>query len=324
MHGMHTVDFSTRAPNVAERSRQLAAFIGNAAARLRDDGHEASIRGADVGGARICSVTLGGHVIADETSARLHAVTPAIKLLFQEEGSCLVEQGTRSVTLLAGEWCAYDKGQPFRITSDGFSRQTTLTLPLGRAQAAQRWVRHMMQRYASGEGADHILHLSLVAAIGQVRSLNEGSAQMLGNVLRELAEMTLLAKHGSGEDALGDARRARVLAYVDRHLADPDLDIDRIARSLLCSKRYLHKLFLGQDATLARLIWNRRLDRCHIDLGDPALAERTITEIALGWGFNDSHHFSRLFRERFGTTPREYRKARASPSRALTGPSRAL
>ena len=117
---------------------------------------------------------------------------------------------------------------------------------------------------------------------------------------------TSASAHHPGSHA---ARQPDGLAdHVDRHLADPELAIDQIARSLACSKRYLHKLFLKQDMTLARLIWNRRLEKCRIDLRDPEHGERTITEIALAWGFNDSHHFSRLFRERFGVTPRDYRK----------------
>ena len=42
-------------------------------------------------------------------------------------------------------------------------------------------------------------------------------------------------------------------------------------------------------------------------LCDPALAARSISEIAVAWGFNDAAHFSRAFRARFGRSPRELR-----------------
>ncbi|MGD9922536.1 MAG: helix-turn-helix domain-containing protein, partial [Pseudorhodoplanes sp.] len=54
-------------------------------------------------------------------------------------------------------------------------------------------------------------------------------------------------------------------------------------------------------------IWNQRLDGAKRDICDPALAGRTITEIAFGWGFNDAAHFSRIFRGRFGCSARELR-----------------
>jgi len=44
------------------------------------------------------------------------------------------------------------------------------------------------------------------------------------------------------------------------------------------------------------------------DLGNPDLNARTITSIALTWGFNQSAHFSRVFREHTGLSPSDYRQ----------------
>ena len=53
----------------------------------------------------------------------------------------------------------------------------------------------------------------------------------------------------------------------------------------------------------------RRVERCADDLRDPGQAHRPITDICFSWGFNSTSHFSRLFKERFGVTPRGYRAA---------------
>jgi AraC-like DNA-binding protein len=55
-------------------------------------------------------------------------------------------------------------------------------------------------------------------------------------------------------------------------------------------------------------LWRERLDRCHRELADPALRAQTIGETAYRWGFNDLAHFSRAFRERFGCSPRQWRR----------------
>ena len=41
--------------------------------------------------------------------------------------------------------------------------------------------------------------------------------------------------------------------------------------------------------------------------------DRTITEIAMKWGFSDAAHFSRSFKAAFGISPHAFRRARTSP-----------
>ena len=54
---------------------------------------------------------------------------------------------------------------------------------------------------------------------------------------------------------------------------------------------------------------HRRLSHCAASLRDPSQAHRSITDICFSYGFNSTSHFSRLFKERFGIAPRDYRSA---------------
>lgn len=49
------------------------------------------------------------------------------------------------------------------------------------------------------------------------------------------------------------------------------------------------------------------LQKCAGELRGLDPTSRSVTDIAFSWGVNSSAHFSRLFSERFGVTPREYR-----------------
>jgi AraC-like DNA-binding protein len=52
--------------------------------------------------------------------------------------------------------------------------------------------------------------------------------------------------------------------------------------------------------------------RRSLERGDPN--GMSVTDIAFGWGFNDSSHFNRLFKAAYGVTPKAWRLgARASP-----------
>jgi len=69
------------------------------------------------------------------------------------------------------------------------------------------------------------------------------------------------------------------------------------------SLRLLQRHFAAQGESLAAFILEQRLQRCRDALGDPTQARRTITDIALSWGFADSAHLTRTCRRMFGIAP---------------------
>ncbi|TWS99826.1 helix-turn-helix domain-containing protein [Reyranella sp. CPCC 100927] len=75
------------------------------------------------------------------------------------------------------------------------------------------------------------------------------------------------------------------------------------------SPRYLNKLFASEDTSVARFIWEERLQRAARMLGNPA--RLPITTVGLDSGFSTMSHFSRAFRDRFGLSPRGYRAQRS-------------
>jgi AraC-like DNA-binding protein len=101
---------------------------------------------------------------------------------------------------------------------------------------------------------------------------------------------------------------ARIHAFIEAHLPDPDLTPVTIAAAHHISIRYLHRLFESQEDSVAGLIRRRRLERCRSDLLDPCLAPRPVAAIASRWGFGNTAHFNRLFRDVYGLPPGEFRR----------------
>lgn len=55
-------------------------------------------------------------------------------------------------------------------------------------------------------------------------------------------------------------------------------------------------------------------EACRRSLERSDLNGMSVTDIAFGWGFNDSSHFTRLFKAAYGVTPKAWRLgARACP-----------
>src|SRR5216684_1855665 len=100
---------------------------------------------------------------------------------------------------------------------------------------------------------------------------------------------------------------SRVEQLIETHLSEPTLSPTEIADAVGISVRHLHRLFSCSGSTITECIRERRLERCRMELCDPRSAERNITEIAFFWGFSDSSHFSRSFKQQFGVSPRTFR-----------------
>jgi AraC family transcriptional activator of tynA and feaB len=104
------------------------------------------------------------------------------------------------------------------------------------------------------------------------------------------------------------ARQLAVTRFVDTHLHEADLTVQRVAAEFGLSDRYLRMLFADRDESLAAYIQRRRLEESARQLRDPLWHSRTISDIALNWGFNSLGSYDRAFKARFAVTPRQYRE----------------
>ena len=160
-------------------------------------------------------------------------------------------------------------------------------------------------------GVEHIL-------AGMLRALAETLEDVRSSELRpvELALTEFLITSLGGEKTvfgLGGAAGARashlhrICQSIETMLGDPDLSLGRVAEEHGVSTRYLQKLFAGSGRSFSQYLRTRRLERCRADLVSPQHSQLSISEICFRWGFNGSAHFSRVFRNEYGTSPRQYR-----------------
>jgi len=123
-----------------------------------------------------------------------------------------------------------------------------------------------------------------------------------------LAELVIFLSRCREERPGGDDERlyrtARIVAFMDEHLAD-DLDLPALAAKANMSVNTFLRVF--KAATGASPM--QYLNRLRIDAAKQLLAgpRKSITEIASRCGFPDSNYFTRRFRAATGVSPRDYR-----------------
>ena len=104
------------------------------------------------------------------------------------------------------------------------------------------------------------------------------------------------------------AMLARIKAFARGRLDDPDLKPEMLAQQHHISLRYLQKLFQEHDESPASWIRDERLSLAAFELSDPRFQHLPIAVVGERAGLYGASHFSRLFRARYGVSPREYRR----------------
>jgi AraC-like DNA-binding protein len=101
--------------------------------------------------------------------------------------------------------------------------------------------------------------------------------------------------------ALGRAIRY----HIDSNLSET-MSVEQLAATFKVSRSQIYRIF-AEDGGVSRYTWERRLQRALRMLSQPAYNKLSIGAVGYECGFSNDSHFSRAFKDRFGTTPRNVR-----------------
>ncbi|MFF7243608.1 AraC family transcriptional regulator [Embleya sp. NPDC008237] len=231
-------------------------------------------------------------------------------------GQGIVSVGKYDTTLRVGDLLVMDSGLPYRGEVHADSARwshMTVQCPYALLPLPAKTVRRLFAVPISGRsGMGGVFAGWLFDLNGRAAEFTPADAPTLASVTVDLLG-SVLARCLESEEALSPetrrtALRARIVAFVERHLADPDLTPRAVAEAHHISLRLLQQLLAADDTSPAAWIRRRRLERCRLDLADPGLNILAVRVIAARWGFTDPKHFSRLFHATYGTPPRDYRQ----------------
>lgn len=201
------------------------------------------------------------------------------------------------------------------LTLEQRHRQLFVRLP--HPAIAPRLLAHLQASVVmldASRGMAAVFRQLLEATALELESLGPEHLRPVEIAVIEFLVASLAADGGTRSRGGAEGARAallhRILQRMEAMLGDPDLGIGSLAADVGISPRYLRRLFAAEEMNFAATLKARRLERCHADLTSPLHAQLGISEIAFRWGFNDAAHFSRSFRERYGISAREYRRAK--------------
>lgn len=234
------------------------------------------------------------------------------------DGISQTGQGSDRAVLGPGSGAVVTTDEPYFFQFPHPFRQLVLKMPRGLLPGARiRGGRPQSLSLAAGPA--HLLQSLVLSSLDEPLAF---SADEEIGIERAFAELFRAASFPTDSDR---ARRAEAPQYshaclfIRAHLADPALKPAAVAAETKMSTRNLARLFARHGTTVERAIWRERLSAAHRDLLDPRLVERSITDIAFSWAFNDAAHFSRSFAKAYGIAPSALRAASKRPLPRTSG-----
>lgn len=273
---------------------------------------DAELRIGQLGPIKLARLTLENCSVERKRNHIVRNSPRLYNFLLQAEGSSTFYHCGKEARLETGDFVLCDTGLPHYWRTDASSVTVMVRVPgdilrtylptpeqycgrhLGRATGLTGAVATMVRELSEGSGGD-------ILPVYEDR---------VARYLLEMISMSYTMAMEPEQDASAIAwqRRKDVIEFIEDNLRDPDLSPATISEGLRVSPRYLRTVFAAGGEKMSAYILRRRLEECARQMCMPAWKAHTLTEIAFSWGFNSAAHFTRTFHEKYGTSPREYRK----------------
>ncbi|MXO67090.1 helix-turn-helix domain-containing protein [Altericroceibacterium endophyticum] len=272
---------------------------------------DAELKVGRFGPVKLARLSVDNCSIERKQSHIVHGSSRLFNFLLQAEGASTFCHCGKESELAAGDFVLCDTGLPHYFMTNGPSVTVMVRVPgevlrtylptpgqfcgqrLGRASGVTGSVAAMVQELSNDGGNIDSLHEARVA-----------------RYLLEMISMSYMMGVETSQDtsAIAWQRRKDVIEFIEDNLRDSELSPASISDGLKISSRYLRTIFASGGEKMSTYILRRRLEECARQMANPAWAAHTLTEIAFSWGFNSAAHFTRTFNDKYGVSPREYRK----------------
>lgn len=280
----------------------------------RDAFADGAIMTSAIGGFRVSLISADPHSVylsgkrASDADGHVYVTAPLSGTIevTQDGGHAIVAAGD-VVTFDSTRSYALEVPERFQMVAVRFSHQLIGLSPgVTSKLTAEPW--------AGTQGVGALVSQTLGTLGKQVTDWDSAVTEPLSTAISGLISTLFTDRlhDEGGEDPLA-ARQAlmlRVQSYAREHIADPDLRPVVLARKHNVSLRYLQVVFSMQGTSPAKWIRDERLAGILNDLSNPRNDHLNVAVIGERWGLQDASQVSRLFRQRYGITPRDYRNLR--------------
>lgn len=312
--------YTTKKILTEERAEMWRAFISETFVELDCNGMSAGdffgeLRARSVGELGISAITTDAYDVFRTDKSIASSNTDDFLVSVQTKGSSIIRQLGREAVLNPGDFTVYDSAVPYHLHFANRLSQIVVQIP-----------RERLKEYFSvpealtavpikgGSGIAQITTNFAKSAFNQSLTLDDMTQDQVARTFLELLATSIRESTDAPERQPMNrtTQLIRIKHFISERLKDPSLSPKIIAAAHSITVRYLQMLFEDEGVSPAKYIWDQRLDKARLDLANPRLKHKTVTQICFTWAFSDTAHFSRAFKSKFRLSPRAYRQSTLS------------
>lgn len=219
------------------------------------------------------------------------------------------QQNNRQVACKPGDFILQRSHLPYQFSYNNSNRMLVIKVPAQTLRARVSMPERLVSlAFDASQGAGELMVEMARLIVPRLANMEIAARQTVGTHLVDLLALAVTNVR-PGESQLSSVQSAH-LHRAERYIRDhvkTEIKPQDVADACGISLRYLHTLFQSRNLSVRNWIYEQRLL-----LSDEALQHqgnnKSIAEIAYEWGFASPASFSRLYKERFGTTPIQARK----------------
>ncbi|MCG2622441.1 helix-turn-helix domain-containing protein [Arthrobacter sp. I2-34] len=308
---------SIQISDLTEWRRTVASLLLPLDIQTDDENFRARIDAITVNGIRLFTVSASRHWLERTRRLASAGADPFFSISVQLEGTSTISQHGHHDVLMPGDFTVYDSTVPYERRFEADSSSLVVMFPQQLINLPPKALAGIAGLRISGaEGFGAIVSAFLVGVARNLPALEGRLGLSMAASMVDLVTAAFSEKMGIVAPNRSRSRLEQMMAIresIMAKLGDPELAPDAIAAEHFISTRQLHILFREQGTTVSTWIRERRLEMIRRDLVDPLQESESIRTLAERWGFPDATHFSRVFKETYGETPRRYRQQAQQP-----------
>ncbi|OSM96523.1 MULTISPECIES: helix-turn-helix domain-containing protein [Lonsdalea] len=219
-----------------------------------------------------------------------------------QQGQAWFEQSGRQAVLPAGSMVLYDSAKEFTFNIDSQALHI-LRIPrqllMRRIPNVEKFTAISLD--ASRPGMTPLREMLLQASSNSLLMTHDDMAIRYFDMMLDMLVFSLQVADNENAGDRYDNLYEKIVQYIRDHLQDDALSLDMIAKAHYVSPRTVVRAFSARQKTPMALVWQERLLACRHALQDKRA--RSVSQVAMEYGFKDLSHFSRAFRQAFGYAP---------------------